>query len=589
MSKLIDEQDRHLAEYATIQRLLNVFLREHVASELRFEGTDLADLPVPDLGTQRFALSLGSGTLYGNLTYYSPHGYHHYGERFWYRSLGSTVLYELGGWRELASILLGELVSEPSVQAQVRKHAFIQRIDNSIERTTCYVSWHRHRRISWWEDHNSETIVPAAEQALVFGHPFHPTPKSSEGMTQHDIECYAPELGASFRLHYFALAPHLVRDSVVENLWKEDLIPDIVQQEAVSQLGPDHQHYMIFPCHPWQAAFLLKQRAVHLLNERHEMVYCGPLGRTVYPTSSVRTVYDPTHHTMYKLPLHVRITNFVRTNPPDQLQRSLDASRILQRLQDDWSYPGFHVVLERGYRSIDVPWLAEEEQSQLNENLAVLFRQHLDLSRRKRSLVLAALLESPIGKQEPALLQAIRTIDEGRISMPLLEAWLQRYLAISLVPLLRLFNDHGISLEAHVQNTLLQLDQGWPGAIYVRDMEGVSISRSCLKWQELLGTTSTVLHDDEEAWQRLQYYFITNHLSHLIHTLACYGKHDEQALWKVVRTCLAQEANQHASVYIHDLLTKPTLPAKANLISCLREHSEHPLYVPIPNLIAHEE
>ncbi len=36
---------------------------------------------------------------------------------------------------------------------------------------------------------------------------------------------------------------------------------------------------------------------------------------------------------------------------------------------------------------------------------------------------------------------------------------------------------HGIGLEAHTQNSLVALDDGWPARFVVRDLEGVSLNR----------------------------------------------------------------------------------------------------------------
>ena len=56
-------------------------------------------------------------------------------------------------------------------------------------------------------------------------------------------------------------------------------------------------------------------------------------------------------------------------------------------------------------------------------------------------------------------------------------AWLERYLEVSLRPLTRLLVRHGIGLEAHTQNSLVALDDGWPARFVVRDLEGVSLNR----------------------------------------------------------------------------------------------------------------
>jgi siderophore synthetase component len=150
------------------------------------------------------------------------------------------------------------------------------------------------------------------------------------------------------------------------------------------------------------------------------------------------------------------------------------------------------------------------------------------------------------------------------------------------LPLLSVWRRDGLSLEAHVQNSLVHLDGGWPAVFFVRDMEGTSASRERVTHTGLLDdlpADSPVVYDDE-AWMRLKYYLVTNHLGHLVHVLARYSGTDESVLWGVVRSVLASSVPDR---YVRDLLESPTLPAKANLISRFAERGEPPLYVAVPN------
>ena len=54
-----------------------------------------------------------------------------------------------------------------------------------------------------------------AEQGLRFGHIFHVTSKAAEGFSEEDMQRYAPELGASFRLHYFAVMADMLETRVI--------------------------------------------------------------------------------------------------------------------------------------------------------------------------------------------------------------------------------------------------------------------------------------------------------------------------------------------------------------------------------------
>src|SRR5207302_3013454 len=128
---------------------------------------------------------------------------------------------------------------------------------------------------------------------------------------------------------------------------------------AAGRLGAGRAGWPLLPCHPWQAEHLLGLPEVAELLSAGRLVTLGPLGSAVHPTASVRTVWDPASGRQLKLALSVRITNFVRTNGPEQLRRSIDASRALAALGDldaavDGPEGAFGVMLELGSRHLDV-------------------------------------------------------------------------------------------------------------------------------------------------------------------------------------------------------------------------------------------
>src|SRR5699024_8161763 len=162
---------------------------------------------------------------------------------------------------------------------------------------------------------------------------------------------------------------------------------------------------------------------------------------------------------------------------------------------------------------------------------------------------------------------------------------------------LRLFIHYGISLEAHVQNSMIALRAGGPVRFYVRDLEGASISREqaiARQWYDgQLEENSLALYHEQEAWDRLKYYFFINHLGHLIFTLARYGGGEEGDLWQVVRAVLQENAALFSPVngkaYMEELLEQPQWSAKANFISRFQERGGEPLYVPMSNPLCTEK
>jgi len=569
---------RTIAERAARQRLLNCFLRE-TGTLPREAAVPAAEVPL------RVPLPESGAILLGSLRYWSVLGHHAYGDEFWVQPDGSDVVTPVGH-RDLVTLLLTELetlatraADDPSDgrQGRRRQAELAAQIDNSVARTSHYLERGRPPRP---EASDPRALTRRAEQSLLFGHPFHPTPKSAEGFSAQDLAAYAPELGVSFALHYFAVAPELlVEDRVSSAPW----VPREVQQQAQRLLGAEQAGHALLPVHPWQAGYLLQQDAVGALVADGALVPLGPLGNEVYPTSSVRTVCDPGFATSWKLPLHVRITNFVRNNPLEHARRAADAGRLIEALRPAWQHDGFEVLLETGYRTVADTALAAD--------LAVLYRENPFATRGEAPQVVAGLLEENADGAEPEVLRYVRQATgraEGRLPGDHVAVWLRRYLEISLLPLLAVFSVHGVSLEAHVQNSLLHLEGGWPARFSVRDMEGTSVSRQ--RWAEaggrgVLPADSPVLYDDAEAWLRLKYYVVTNHLGHLVHVLGRHAEVDESRLWRVVRELVQEAASDRygAGRYAADLLSSPVLPAKANLIGRFTGRGERPLYVDVPN------
>lgn len=544
-----------LAQRAAMQRLLNSFLRE--------TGRQVAALDAP----LRVPLLKSGCVLLGSLRYWSVLGHHAYGDEFWVQADGSDVATPVD-YRELVALLLAALAG---VAVRAADDELAAQIDNSVARTAHYL---QRRRPPQPDVTDPWTLTRRAEQSLLFGHPFHPTPKSAEGFSEQDLATYAPELGVCFPLHYFAVAPELlVEDRVSSAPWE----PPEVQQQAQRLLGTDRADHALLAVHPWQAGYLLQRDAVRALVAAGGLVPLGPLGNEVYPTSSVRTVCDPGFATAWKLPLHVRITNFVRNNPAEHARRAADAGRLLTALRRQWSYDGFEVLLETGYRTIDDPALTAD--------FTVLYRENPFATGEQAPQVVAGLLEDSADGTQPELLRYVRQATErphGQLTADHVAEWLRRYLQISLLPLLAVFSAHGVSLEAHVQNSLLHLEGGWPARFFVRDMEGTSVSRQrCDAGSRgALPADSPVLYDDAEAWLRLKYYVVTNHLGHLVHVLGRHAEVDERRLWQVVRELLREARSDR---YAADLLGSPVLPAKANLIGRFAGRGERPLYVDIPN------
>ncbi|MCI2417285.1 hypothetical protein MOQ72_07605 [Saccharopolyspora sp. K220] len=535
------------ARAAARQRLLNALARE--------TGAEAGDDQV------RIPLRTAPGALVAALRYRSEFGHHAYCDDLFREHPGGDRVPV--GHDELVALVADELAARNGGIGA--KAAFVSQVANSVARSARYLACDPGCRPT-----DPAGITRLAEQSVLLGHPFHPTPKSAEGFNDDELDCYAPELGASFQLHYLAVAAELVvEERVTEGPW----IPTDVEEKARTALRADQADYALLPVHPWQAAHLGGQPAVRALIDAGKLVPLGPLGATVYATSSVRTVCDPGFGTVWKLPLHVRVTNFIRNNPVEHLRRAADASRLIAAAARDWPHDGFEVLLETGYRTVDPRVVGE-----LTGDFAVLFRCFPFVGSELAPQVLAGLLEDRLDGSAPALVDLVA--QAGPLSADHVAEWLREYLRISLAPLLAVFTDDGISFEAHVQNSLLHTENGWPRRFFVRDMEGTSVSRDRVRLDDL-PPDSPASYDDAEAWMRLRYHFITNHLGHLVHVLGRHTPAGERRLWALVRDFVRECPGRYAA----ELLESPVLPAKANLLSRFAERGERPLYVEVRNPI----
>ena len=572
-----DDRAAELAEHAVVERLVNCFLRES-ATEPALVGSSVT---IPFARTRRAVV--------GSLAYRSPIGHHRFRPGFTLRT-GEPL-----GSAELAKLVTAELA--PDI-APAARDAFSGLTTESAGKTQYFLE--RLPVTGTVDPWHAPNPFLAAEQSLRFGHPFHPAAKASVGFTDADLDHYAPEVGASFPLHWFAVDPELIAEDRLDTVRSLDPPPALCDAAATllgaspTSSGAGRATWPLLPCHPWQAEHLAVLPVAAELLAAGRLVSLGPLGTDVHPTASVRTVWDPASGRQLKLPLSVRITNFVRENSPEQLRRSVDASRALGALGDldvavDGPAGAFGMLVELGSRHVVAPeGCPAADAAALAAATGVLYREGPPMAGSASPMVVAALLEPDPVEGVPPIIRAVQQAGSGDETG---RAWLERYLTLSLRPLTRLLLRHGIGLEAHTQNSLLALDDGWPARFVVRDLEGVSLNRDHRvageRFAPLIEGGSPALYGESEIWRRFAYFVLVNHLGQLIATLAEHLGPSETELWALAGGLLADEAVRHgadpAAAPLRELLDGADLPAKANLMSVLEGHGEHPTWIAVPN------
>lgn len=532
----------------------------------------------------RYRFTASDTVLYGSLKHLSLTGYHRYGHRFWLQQGSASTtseespISELTDIRPLLRLICEQLAHDAGGETgRVAAAATLyESMCNSVDKSRFFLDTRRSQA-------NGPSVVDdftAAEQGMVLGHPFHVTSKASTGLSEQDMRRYSPELGASFKLHYFAVAPALVQ-TLSTGTEVAQLIDPAAQREAQQQLEERTSQYQLVPSHPWQANFLLDQAEVRRKLEEGTIVSLGPLGQVAWPTSSVRTVWLPQSGLFLKLSLDVRITNFIRNNPLDQAKRAIDASRLINLMTPDERSESLCLLPELAAQTLKLPGL--------EASFGIIYRAGLAPETLAQTRVLGSLVEEcPVTGALPLhqYLQQAAQVADTPITRGFVCDWWRQYLKVSLLPVLELFARTGISLEAHLQNCLMRFDQGMPVQLVVRDMEGVSVAAD-----SVLADRSTEVQSDspvwytaDQAWFRFKYYVVVNHIAHVTGALARVCPVTEAALWQVAGQVLSDAGlSERARHYARQLLDTSHLPAKANMLSTFANSGEKPSWVDIPN------
>ncbi|MGW0599238.1 IucA/IucC family protein [Streptomyces sp. NPDC002776] len=455
------------------------------------------------------------------------------------------------------------------------------RVADSVRRTALFISDRRDRPA------DGPDLFLSAEQALVLGHPLHPTPKGREGLSDSEARLYSPELRGSFPLHWIAVAPSLL---ATDSAWTERGRPVAAPQLTARLAGPGlplPDTYAALPLHPWQLREASHRPEVAALFDAGLLRDLGPHGVPWHPTSSVRTVHRSGAPAMLKLSLGLCITNSRRENLRKELHRGVEVHRLLRAgLAGQWqtTHPGFDIVRDPAWVAVDGP------QGDPVPGLDVMIRHNPFHPAADVSCI--AGLVSPRPYAEPGAprdghrpawrsrLAEVVTRLAARTGRPrgaVSTEWFLRYLEHVVRPVLWLDANAGIALEAHQQNTLLLLDSdGWPSGGRYRDNQGYYFRES--RRAELdarlpgIGRHSDTFVSDEVTDERFAYYLAINNVFGLIGAFGSQGLADERLLLAAFRRFLGDVASGPArlrtSLPAH-LLDSPTLRCKANLLTRL--------------------
>lgn len=554
--RLDGEDATEVAEFAAVENLVRCWVRETAVGR-------------PDGDVLSLALSSSGVKLEARIRRWSATGWHRFDE----------VSVAGHGPADLSTV--AALIAREAAAGQSSSD-LVARVLDSARRSAEFVD---HRR-SVPDDPPGTTPFLAGEQALILGHPLHPTPKSRDGLRESEARAYAPELRGSFPLHWFAAAPSIVSSDSALPRTATDIVSTLDDVDTPTGM-------VAIPAHPWQAADLVRRPAAAEAIKDGLLVDLGPAGRPWFPTSSLRTVYRPDAPVMLKLSLGLRITNSRRENLRKELVRGVEVSRLLDAGIAAWfaaTRPWFDIVRDPAWLATEVP------------GLDVVLRAN-SFGPKDDFRCVAGLVAARPGMGGGRLGQLVTDLAQktGQSVAGAAEEWFGRYLTSVVEPVLWLAATYGIALEAHHQNTLVGLDaSGWPIAGRYRDNQGYYFAASRIGQLEKLvpgaGQESDTTVPDEVADERLGYYLGINNIFGLIGGFGSAGLVDEEVLLDVLRRRFSAlrgdiaEEGLRVPAMVGTFLDSPTLRCKGNLLT--RAHGMDELvgpvatqsvYVTIPN------
>ncbi len=415
-----------------------------------------------------------------------------------------------------------------------------------------------------------------SEQAGLIGNLAHPTTLSRWGMESDAVAAYAPERQARFALQWLAVDPSIVEQdsaadssaaALAERLLRDDAAVDGAALDAALEgLG----ERVLLPVHPWEFAHLRDREPVAGLIEEGLIVELGELGSAVTPTSSMRTVYHGDWPWQLTFSLHAHMTDEMRLTPIAELEQAVAAAREFEAQSGAASEIAPDLTLLQ-----DPAYLAVSRDGTPVAGLSVQLRANRWRSDNDADVSAVEVLvqDHPFGG-DSRLAQIIARLAEtsGRPADDVAREWFARYAEVAMLPLVRLGAQLGMAIETDQQNTLLELEDGWPARAVLRETQRASQSQAA---HDDIAATGPGLGEGP---------FLDNALG-VINAIGVAGLVEEIVLLGDLKALLERERTQPAADaapgLLDRLLDDPTWPCRANLKT--RMHNDVDRYVQIPN------
>ena len=427
----------------------------------------------------------------------------------------------------------------------------------------------------------------ASEQALILGHSMHPAPKSRTGFVHEDWQKYSPEACGQTQLHYWLVAPEYIAEgTALEQAFSIQLKQEIKWHLSESELETlaAYAHYKLLPLHPWQARYLQSKVWFKSLKAKLKIIDLGEKAWIFSPTTSVRTLASFNAPWMLKPSLSVMITNSIRVNLAKECHRGEMTHRL-------WHSELGRDILKQcpTLKAVNDPaWIALQLDGEIIDETICIVRDQPFIPEQQVTCIASLCQDHPVEERNRfnALFDQIASQQKLNDKAQIAHDWFKTFLNISLSPLMYVYHRYGMAFESHQQNVLVELKDGWPQWLWLRDNQGFyyieELADEILQQFPELNDKAHAVGSKAFVDERFSYYFFGNTLFGIINAIGATGFVSEQDLLSALQQHLFDLLKHYPqSSLIQSLLYQPTLPYKGNLLTRLYELDE--LIAPVEN------
>ncbi|NHA41152.1 siderophore synthetase [Staphylococcus schleiferi] len=372
--------------------------------------------------------------------------------------------------------------------------------------------------IAWLNHINDDSDFSAlgyTEGMVWNGHPSHPLTKTKLPLTVDEIQKYAPEFMKVIPLKIVLVHQSILKFTSMtdqEDFVLREIIPDMESQlrQWMQMYQSSLDEYRVMFVHPWQYENVITEKFGRWIAEH--LVIPTPFTVDSKATLSFRTMRLLKYPFHIKLPMNVQATSAVRTV---STVTTVDGPKLSYQLQDMLDiYPTLTIAAEPYGAYIDV-------EADLARQFAMIVRYAIeDKKQNHTQIVTAALTQiNPVDGQ--IVIDSLIEYLYGEISEDTIIQFMTQYMRAFIPPLIGYIQKYGIALEAHQQNTVLQIDKDTHALSFiVRDLGGSRIEPQTLKQTvpELTVTNQSLITENiDEVIAKFQHAVIQNQLGTVIH------------------------------------------------------------------------